>query len=147
MSDPRNVAHDKKVAREKNHQGAEARIAAGPPTQPGKKAGKKPVSAEPAPPAEASPVRDVAPVENSKREAPPELEGSLVVLSQLKEMAFHSKAHQEQLSQLMLTVEEKLKQKELAITTGEVYSAHAEFHTRLTSLVDAYESECAKLQG
>lgn len=90
---------------------------------------------------------EIAPEENSRKEAPLELEGSLVVLSQLKGIAFHSKAHQEQLAQLMLTVEEKLKQKELANTTGEVYSAHAEFHTQLITLIDVYESECAKLNG
>jgi hypothetical protein len=92
-------------------------------------------------------VGEIAPVGNSRREPPPELEGSLIVLAQLKTMAFHSNAHQGQLAELMLTVEEKLKQKELAIATGEVYSGHAESHNKLTSIIDAYESECASLQG
>jgi hypothetical protein len=49
MSDPRNVAHAKKVTQEKKHQGTEARPADAPVAQPGKKqpaAKKKTVLAE-----------------------------------------------------------------------------------------------------
>ena len=50
-------------------------------------------------------------------------EGSLAVLAKLKDMEFHSRANLERLAELALTVEDELKQKELAVPLSEVYSA------------------------
>jgi hypothetical protein len=142
--DPRNVAHDKTVAQEKKHKGVAAPEGA-PHDQPGKKEKKR---KRPAPVENsAPPVNEVIPVQAAPKEPPPELEGSLVVLAQLKDLAFHANAHQGRLAEMMLTVEEKLKQKELANKVGEVYSAQAVVHDKLTELVTQYSAECERLQA
>lgn len=147
MSDPRNVAHAKKVTQEKKHHGTETRPADAPAVQPGRKppvAKKKPASPEPdhmAASATAAPVESPAPL------PPAALEGSLTVLAKLKEMEFHSRANLERLAELMLTVEDELKQKELAGPVGEVYSAQDALQTKLTALIEAYKAECDRMQG
>jgi len=151
MSDPRNVAHAKKVTQEKKHQGTEAR----PEDTPGVQPGKKPAAAKKKRgPAGAAAVPDdtaagesAAPSESPTPRSPAALEGSLTVLAKLKEMEFHSRANLERLAELVLTVEDELKQKELASPLGEVYSAQNAFQTKLTALIEAYKAECDRLQG
>jgi hypothetical protein len=126
MSDPRNVAHAKKVAQEKKHEGTDVTRGDSPAVQPGKSAV---LSASPTP------------------TPPAALEGSLVVLAKLKELEFHSRAHLERLAELTLTVEDELKQKEIVGPLGEVYSAQNAFQTKLTALIDAYKAECDRMQG
>lgn len=121
MSDPRNDAHDKKVSQEKKH-------------------GKDEPAESPATPA-AAPDETPALVPNAA------LEGSLVVLAQLKDLEFHSRAHLERLAELALTVEDELKQKALVAPLGEVYSAQSAVQTKLTALIDAYKAECDRMQG
>jgi len=69
------------------------------------------------------------------------------VLAKLKEMEFYSRANLERLAELVLTVEDELKQKEIASPLGEVYSAQNAFQTKLTALIEAYKAECDRLQG
>ena len=76
-----------------------------------------------------------------------ELEGSLIVLAKLKEMEFHSRAALERLAELSMTVEDELKQKEIAGPLGEVYAAQNVFQTKLTVLIEAYKAECDRMQG
>ncbi len=126
MSDPRNAAHAKKVSQEKKHH-AHADAAAG---------------AE-HPPAEAA----AAPAETQSAKDPGTLEGSLAVLSKLNEMEFHSRANIERLAEMMLTVEDELKQKQFSNSLGEVYSAQDAFHSKLAGLIEAYKVECEHLQS
>jgi hypothetical protein len=150
MSDPRNVAHAKKVTQEKKHHstvGLEER----PAVQPGKKpaaARKKrgPDGAASVPEAPPS-VASAAASEPLTRQPPAELEGSLAVLAKLKEMEFYSRANLEQLAGLVLTVADELKQKELADPLAEVYSAQNVFQTKLTTLIEACKTACGRLQG
>ena len=137
MSDPRNVAHDKKVKQEQAHH--ETASHAG--TNPKKKRGKKSNDAD-ATAAETSP-----PVEAAKVEAAPaESEKSQTVLSQLKEMEFHSRANIETLAALTLTIEDELKQKEFSGPIGELYSAQDGFHTKIAALIEGYEAKCESLK-
>ncbi len=116
MSDPRNDAHDKKVAHEK----------------------KKPETVEAAP----AVVTEVP-------TAPPSaaLEGSRAVLAKLKELESQSRAHIERLAELALTVEDELKQKDLAGSINDVYAAQNGVQTKLTALIEAYGEECERLQA
>jgi len=140
MSDPRNVAHDKKVKQEKEHQ--ESGSAAG--TKAKRARGKKAtavtnenVAAESA----------AAPQENAKVEqAPGEFEKSSAVLSKLKEMEFHSRANIETLAELTLTIEDELKQKEFSEPIGALYSAQDGFQTKITALIESYEAKCESLK-
>ncbi|MBA3609248.1 MAG: hypothetical protein M3429_01410 [Verrucomicrobiota bacterium] len=116
MSDPRNVAHDKKVKQEKENEPAAAH-----------KADKPDETKDPAP---ATPP-EAAVVEHEK---------SVAVLSKLKEMEFHSRANIETLAELSLTVEDELKQKEFAGPVGELYSAQDQFQTKITALIHDYEA-------
>jgi len=124
MSDPRNAAHDKKVSQEKKHHPATAALA-------------------PDGVAAAAVVADETPAPKPNAA----LEGSLVVLAQLKDLEFHSRAHLERLAQLTLTVDDELKQKELIAPLGEVYSAQNAVQTTLTTLIEAYKAECDRMQG
>ena len=125
MSDPRNAAHDKKVTQEKKHHA--------------------PATAVLAPDTVASAAVDADETPAPKANA--SLEGSLVVLAQLKDLEFHSRAHLERLAQLTLTVDDELKQKELIAPLGEVYSAQNSVQTKLTTLIEAYKAECDRMQG
>jgi len=132
MSDPRNVAHAKKIKQEKGHQA------------PGTSSGAKPkkqrkTAAETTPenvPAEAPKVE----------QAPGELEKSVAVLSKLKDLEFHSRANIEALAGLILTIEEELKQKEFSDGIGEVYAAQDGFHTKIAALIERYEAKCESLK-
>ena len=123
MSDPRNVAHGKKVKQGKEH-------------QPASKAHAK-STAERAP----------APAQAAKAEqGPAELEKSVAVLSKLKEMKFHSRANIEALAEMTLTIEDELKQKEFSEPIGALYSAQDGFHTRIAALIESYEAKCESLK-
>jgi hypothetical protein len=149
MSDPRNVAHAKKVTQEKKHQAAHGDSHEAPQGQPGKKTAVATAKTDPASASattgETQDGADSTPPPPVAR--PAALEGSLVVLAQLKDLDFHSRAHLERLAALQMTVEDELKQKELAAQVAEVYAAQSAFQTRLTTLLDAYKAECDRLQG
>src|SRR3954468_20968018 len=102
MSDPRNVAHQKKVTQEKHHQKPK------PAAKPG--AGKKSAPTDQNQSIETAPTASGA--EYSKEAQAADLEKSLAVLAKLKDLEFHSRANVETLAQLSLTVEEELKQRE-----------------------------------
>jgi len=138
MSDPRNVAHAKKVTQEKKHQGAGTKGAAK------KKRGAAEAAVAPDTAAAGESAVDSASPAPKQSAA---LEGSLTVLAKLKEMEFHSRANLERLAELGLTVEDELKQKELAGPLSEVYSAQNALQTKLTALIDAYKAECDRMQG
>lgn len=137
MSDPRNVAHDKKVKQEKSHQE----------NAPGAGALSK---KKRAPKAEGAVAADDANTQTAApapvEQAPGEYEKSQVVLSKLKEMEFHSRANIEALAGLILTIEEELKQKEFSGPVGEVYAAQDSFHTRIAALIESYEKKTETLR-
>jgi hypothetical protein len=117
MSDPRNVAHDKKVKQEKEHHHEQS-----------------PKSAAAAP--------EVVKVE----QAPGDAEKSAAVLSKLKEMEFHSRANIETLAGLTLTIEDELKQKEFSEPIGALYSAQDGFQTQIAALIQSYEAKSESLK-
>ncbi|MEO5894965.1 MAG: hypothetical protein ABIS06_04640 [Vicinamibacterales bacterium] len=126
MSDPRNVAHAKKVTQEKKHRGT----------------GRGPDETT------VQPDKKTAAANESQTASPPAaLEGSLTVLGKLKEMEFHSRANLERLAELSLTVEDELKQKDILGPLGEVQSAQNAFQTKLTALLETYQAECDRMQG
>jgi hypothetical protein len=132
MSDPRNVAHAKKVTQEKKHQGAKQK--------------RGPAAAVPVP--EAPPSSAAAAASETPTPKPTAaLEGSLVVLAKLKEMEFYSRANLEGLAELVLTVGDELKQKAVLDPLDAVYSAQNAFQTKLTTLIEAYKAECGRLQS
>ena len=122
MSDPRNVAHAKKVKQEKDKDGGTDAAST-----------KKAAAA--------------APEEAKGEHEPGELEKSAAVLSKLKEMEFHSRANIETLAELTLTIEDELKQKEFAKPIGELYGAQDGFQTRITALIESYEAKCESLKA
>lgn len=143
MADPRNVAHDKKVTQEKKHGGTNATAQGEHAVQPGKKsASKKEAHADAA--AASDPEATPAAAAAASSET---LTGALVVLDQLKELEFHSRAHLERLATLSLTVEDELKQKDMVAPLADVYSAQSAFQTKLTTLLEAYKAECDRLQA
>ena len=130
MSDPRNVAHNKKVKQEKEHHepvSANAKAKKG-------RAGKT------------ADVADQSDAVAKVEQAPGELEKSMAVLSKLKEMEFHSRANIETLAGLTLTIEDELKQKEFSEPIGGLYSAQDEFHTKIAALIASYEVKCESLK-
>ena len=137
MSDPRNVAHAKKVIQEKHHQ--EAKPAAQ--LRKGKQAPAAPQnqSAETAPTSAGTAAPKV-------EHQPGDLEKSLAVLSKLKEMEFHSRANIETLAGLTLTIEDELKQKEFSEPIGALYSAQDSFQTKIAVLIGSYEAKCESLK-
>jgi len=152
MSDPRNAAHAKKVTQEKKHQRTGLRSEDAPTGQPGKKPSvAKRKQNDPAGPvtvpSATAPGEIAVPSESSTNRTPAALEGSLVVLSKLKELEFHSRASLERLAELALTVEDELKQKEIVSPLADVYSAQSAFQTKLTALIEVYKAECDRMQG
>jgi hypothetical protein len=151
MSDPRNIAHAKKVIQEKKHQGAQAGPGNAPAVQPGKKAttakvkhghaGADRVSND------AAAVESSIPSQSAAPKPPATLEGSLIVLAKLKDLEFHSRANLELLAGLTMTIDDELKQKGMASPLSEVYSAQNAFQTKITALIEAYKAECDRLQG
>jgi hypothetical protein len=138
MSDPRNVAHDKKVKQEKeHHEPASSDVKA--------KRGRARKTA--AVPDQSNAESSPAPAAVAKAEqAPGELEKSMTVLSKLKEMEFHSRANIETLAGLTLTIEDELKQKEFSDPIGALYSAQDGFHTKIAALIESYEAKCESLK-
>ena len=139
MGDPRNVAHAKKVAQEKHHKGDAAHS-----HQPGKKA--QPAKKDQAVAEESSTAKTA---ETAKPEQKPDaarLEKSLAVLAKLKELEFHSRSNIEKLAELSLTIEDELKQKAFVEPIGEVYSAQEAFHSKVSTLIEAYQKECDRLK-
>jgi hypothetical protein len=136
MSDPRNVAHSKKVVQEKQHREAKAK-----PRQ-GKKVSPDAGQNQPVQPASTS----TSPEPAKEEHKPGDLEKSLAVLSKLKEMEFHSRANIEKLAELSLTVEEELKQREFAQPLGDLYSAQDAFHSKIATLIPTHEAKCESLK-
>ncbi len=142
MGDPRNVAHAKKVTQEKHHKAKHAEKTGAP--QPARKAQTEETKS-------AATEQSAAP--KSQAEKPPQpsdstqLEKSLVVLSKLKELEFHSRANLEKLAELSLTIEEELKQKAFAEPIGTVFAAQNAFQSKILELIGDYEAECARLSG
>lgn len=116
MSDPRNVAHDKKVKQEKTHEKPEAK----------------------------SKVKEGA--TTAAADGPSELDKSVAVLSKLKEMEFHSRANIETLAGLTLTIDDELKQKEFVDPMGELYGAQDAFQTKVAALIESYETHVESLK-
>ncbi len=140
MSDPRNVAHDKKVTQEKAHDKPESDA--------GGKAGKtrRKKAAAAADPNSGSESAPAAPATQTAEQAAGELEKSIAVLSKLKEMEFHSRANIETLAGLSLTIEDELKQKEFSESIGAVYSAQDGFQSKIGALIESYEAKCETLK-
>jgi hypothetical protein len=140
MGDPRNVAHAKKVSQEKHHKEKHAPKAAAPQRAQKTQTEKKiPVAAE----------SSVPQPEAQKPSPPPDsaqLDKSLAVLSNLKDLEFHSRANLEKLAELSLTIEEELKQKNFADPIGAVYAAQDAFQSKILKLIEDYEAECARLK-
>jgi len=135
MSDPRNVAHAKKVTQEKVHHPESG-------SRPRPKKDRKTAAAQ-NDAAESKP----APAEVAKVEqAPGELEKSVAVLSKLRDMEFHSRANIEALAGLILTIEDELKQKEFSDPISALYAAQDGFHTQIAALIESYEAKCASLK-
>ena len=143
MGDPRNVAHAKKVVQEKQHKHKDA-AKDGAAAQPGKK-GQTDKQKQPL--AEKSGALETGAAKSDKQPDPTQLEKSLAVLSNLKELEFHSRANIEKLAELSLTIEEELKQKAFAEAIGAVYSAQDAFQSKIVKLIEDYEAECARLSG
>ena len=125
MGDPRNVAHAKKVTQEKQHKAKHAQKTGAP--QPAKKAQIEQTKS-------AATERKPAPKQEAEKPAQPpdsaQLEKSLAVLSNLKDLEFHSRANIEKLAELSLTIEEELKQKAFAEAIGAVYARRMHFNPR-----------------
>ena len=139
MGDPRNVAHAKKVVQEKHHKHKDGATAP--------QRGDKAQLAKQKQAVEESPASKTA--EAAKPAQPPDptqLEKSLVVLSKLKELEFHSRGNIEKLAELSLTIEEELKQKIFAEAIGALYSTQDAFQSKILKLITDYETECARLK-
>jgi len=141
MGDPRNVADAKKVSQEKHHKQKHAPPKPGPGPTRRKTVQTETKSATNSTAPQAEVPKPTQPVEPTQREK------SLVVLSKLKELEFHSRANIEKLAELSLTIEEELKQKAFAEAIGAVYAAQDAFQSKILKLIEDYESECARLSG
>jgi hypothetical protein len=141
MGDPRNAAHAKKVSQEKHHKEKHTPRAGPAPTQRTKNVQSETKAATERTASTAEAPKPTQPVE------PTQLERSLVVLSKLKEMEFHSRANIEKLAELSLTIEEELKQKAFGDAISAVYAAQDAFQSKILKLIEDYEAECARLSG
>ena len=142
MGDPRNIAHAKKVSQEKHHKHKDVPKAAAAASRPEKaqtEKKKQVVASESATPKNEA-EKPAQPADSAQ------LEKSLGVLSNLKELEFHSRANIEKLAELTLTIEEELKQKKFSEALGAVYSAQDTFHSKILKLVEDYEAECTRLK-
>jgi hypothetical protein len=139
MSDPRNVAHDKKVTQEKQHKKTEAAPKAKRAARDKKvTADEKETAADQSAQAEEAPKIEQGPNDHEK---------AVTILSKLKEMEFHSRANIEALAQLTLTIEEELKQGEFSEAIGAVYSAQDAFHSKIATLIESYAAKCDEMKG
>jgi hypothetical protein len=144
MGDPRNVAHAKKVSQEKHHKEKHAPKPGPASAQRAKNIqteGKKAAPVADSTAAKADPEKPAQPADSAH------LERSLAVLSNLKDLEFHSRANIEKLAELSLTIEEELKQKAFAEAIGAVYAAQDAFQSKILKLIEAYETECTRLSG
>ena len=139
MGDPRNVAHAKKVSQEKHHKSDAAHS-----HHPGKKA--QPPKKDQAAVEESSTIKTGEPAKPDQKPDPTQLEKSLALLAKLRELEFHSRANIEKLAELSLTIEEELKQKAFVEPIGDVYSAQEAFHSKISALIEAYQTECDRLK-
>jgi hypothetical protein len=138
MSDPRNVAHDKKVTQEKEHHPE-----SGSGAKPKKNRKKEAAAADQNEPAQST----SGPTEPAKVEhVPGDLEKSVAVLSKLKDMEFHSRANIETLAGLILTIEDELKQKEFSDAIGGLYAVQDGFHAKIAALIESYGAKCESLK-
>ena len=135
MSDPRNVAHAKKVTQEKHHHQVKGK--------PGKE--KKSRGTVQNQPVETVPAPTNAEVSKAEQK-PGDLEKSLAVLSKLKDLEFHSRANIETLAELSLTIEEELKQREFSEAIGALYSAQEAFHSKIAAFIETYQTKCDSLK-
>ena len=142
MGDPRNVAHAKKVTQEKQHKAKTAQKTRAP--QPARKVQVEQTKT-------AATTESAAPKQEAQKPPLPsdsaQSEKSHAVLSNLKDLEFHSRANIEKLAELSLTIEEELKQKAFADAIGEVYAAQDAFQSKIVKLIEDYETECARLSG
>ena len=140
MGDPRNIAHAKKVVQEKHHKHRDGATAP-------QRSNKAQLARQKQSVAEESPAPKTAEAARPARPPDPtQLEKSLVVLSKLKELEFHSRGNIEKLAELSLTIEEELKQRTFAEAIGAVYSAQDAFQSKILKLIEDYEVECARLK-
>jgi len=139
MSDPRNVAHKKKVSQEKHHHEAKADSQAARKSRKETRDGGANQTA-------ATTSTPSSPADTKEKSQPGELEKSLAVLAKLKDLEFHSRANIETLAQLSLTVEEELKQREFAEPIGAIYSAQDAFHAKIAAFIETYQAKCESLQ-
>ena len=145
MGDPRNVAHDKKVIQEKHHKGEDVAKGAAHAPQPGKKTQQ--TRKNPAVVQDSSTSRTGEVAKTEAKPDPTQLEKSLAVLAKLRELEFHSRGNIEKLAELSLTIEEELKQKAFVEPIGDVYSAQEAFHSKISALIEAYQTECDHLKS
>jgi len=142
MGDPRNVAHAKKVTQEKQHKSKASQKTRAP--QSARKTQSEQTKS-------AATEQSTAPKPEAEKSAQPpdssKLEKSLAVLSNLKDLEFHSRANIEKLAELSLTIEEELKQKAFAEAIGSVYAAQDAFQSKIVKLIEGYEVECSRLSG
>ena len=141
MGDPRNIAHAKKVTQEKQHQAKQVPKAGAQPVKKAQIEEMKSAAAEQSTPLKPETAKPPQPSNSTQ------LEKSLVVLSKLKELEFHSRSNIEKLAELSLTIEEELKQKAFAEGIGAVYAAQNAFQFKILKLIEDYEAECARLSG
>jgi hypothetical protein len=139
MGDPRNIAHAKKVTQEKHHKGDAAQA-----HQPGKKAQPAKKGQPVAEKSSAAKTAEIA--KPAQKPDAAKLEKSLAVLAKLKELEFHSRGNIEKLAELSLTIEDELKQKAFVEAIGAVYSAQEAFHSKISALIEAYQSECDRFK-
>ncbi len=142
MGDPRNVAHAKKVSQEKHHKDKHAPKAGRAPAQRAKNVQTEKKAARVA----ESTAQTTEAAKPTQPIEPTQLEKSLVVLSKLKELEFHSRGNIEKLAELSLTIEEELKQKTFAEAIGTVYAAQDAFQSKILKLIEDYEAECTRLK-
>jgi hypothetical protein len=142
MGDPRNVAHAKKVIQEKQHKAKASQKTRVP--QSARKAKIEEAKA-------AVTEESAAPKQEAEKRPQPsdsaQSEKSHAVLSNLKDLEFHSRANIEKLAELSLTIEEELKQKDFAEAIGAVYAAQDAFQSKIVRLIEDYEAECSRLSG
>jgi hypothetical protein len=143
MGDPRNIAHAKKVVQEKHHKHMNVSKVQAAASRPKKKTQiekkKESISIE-STASKSETVKSAQPADVAQ------LEKSLSVLSNLKDLEFHSRANIEKLAGLSLTIEEELKQKQFAEALGAVYSAQDVFESKIVKLIEDYDAECTRLK-
>src|SRR5205807_568252 len=123
----------------KQHKGDAARS-----HQPGKKT--QPPKKDQAVAEAGSTIKTGEPAKPDQKPDPTKLEKSLALLAKLRELEFHSRANIEKLAELSLTIEEELKQKAFVEPIGDVYSAQEAFHSKISALIEAYQTECDRLK-